>query len=148
MADLILNNANVITMDPALPRAKRVAIRDGKISAVAGNDKLKELRHKNTEVIDCKGKTVLPGFIDAHFHLHGFAESLVALNLEPRNKDDNSPSVKPTNSMYTYRLSSPKSGADFQPMVEPSSNFIGEASEVVSPRFGCSNGMKNSLAIN
>jgi len=85
MADLILNNANVITMDPALPRAKRVAIRDGKISAVAGNDKLKELRHKNTEVIDCKGKTVLPGFIDAHFHLHGFAESLVALNLEPRN---------------------------------------------------------------
>jgi predicted amidohydrolase YtcJ len=85
MADLILNNANVITMDPALPRAKRVAIRDGKISAVAGNDKLKGLRHKNTEVIDCKGETVLPGFIDAHFHLHGFAESLVTLNLEPRN---------------------------------------------------------------
>jgi len=85
MTDLILNNANVITMDPALPRAKRVAIRDGKIFAVARNDELKGLRHKNTKVIDCKGKTVLPGFIDAHFHLHGFAESLVTLNLEPRN---------------------------------------------------------------
>jgi len=85
MADLILNNANVITMDPALPRAKRVTIRDGKISAVGGSDEPKGLRHENREVIDCKGKTVLPGFIDAHFHLHGFAESLVTLNLEPRN---------------------------------------------------------------
>ena len=32
-------------------------------------------------VIDCKKRTVLPGFNDAHFHLHAFAESLVTLNL-------------------------------------------------------------------
>jgi predicted amidohydrolase YtcJ len=38
-----------------------------------------ELKKKNTKVIDCKGKTILPGFIDAHFHLFGFAESLVTL---------------------------------------------------------------------
>ena len=85
MADLILNNGNVITMDPAFPKAKWVAIRDGKILAVGGNDQLKEIRHKSTEIIDCKGKTVLPGFIDAHLHFHGFAESLVTLNLEHRN---------------------------------------------------------------
>jgi predicted amidohydrolase YtcJ len=86
MADLILNNANVITMDPAIPEAKGIAIREGKILAVGGKDQLKELRHKGTEIIDCKGKTVLPGFIDAHLHFHGFAESLVTLNLEHRNK--------------------------------------------------------------
>ena len=85
MEDLILNHANVITMDPNLPRANGIAIQEGKILAVGANDQFKELRHKNTQVIDCKGKTILPGFIDAHLHLHGFAESLVTLNLEPRN---------------------------------------------------------------
>jgi len=85
MTDLILNNANVITMDPAFPRAKWIAIQEGQILAVGGNDQLKEFRYKNTEMINCKGKTVLPGFIDAHLHFYGFAESLVTLNLEPRN---------------------------------------------------------------
>jgi hypothetical protein len=84
--ELILVNANVITMDPVLPKAQLVAIRDGKIVLVSGNPRLRELRKKETRVIDCKGKTVLPGFIDTHFHLHGFAESLITLNLEPRHK--------------------------------------------------------------
>jgi len=85
MVDVILYNTNAITMDPAFPKAKMIAIQEGEILAVGANDQLKELRHKNTEVINCKGKTVLPGFIDAHLHLHGFAENLVTLNLEPRN---------------------------------------------------------------
>ena len=38
-----------------------------------------------TTAIDCKGKTVLPGFIDAHCHLHALAESYVTLNLEPHH---------------------------------------------------------------
>ena len=85
MPDLILFNANVITMDPKLPRAELVVIQNGKIIDVSKNESLMELKKKNTKVIDCKGKTILPGFIDAHFHLFGFAESLVILNLEPGN---------------------------------------------------------------
>jgi predicted amidohydrolase YtcJ len=72
-------------MDPAFPYARLVAIEDGKIVAVSGNERLMELKKKNTKVVDCKGKTIVPGFIDAHFHLFGFAESLITLNLEPRN---------------------------------------------------------------
>jgi predicted amidohydrolase YtcJ len=85
MADLILNNANVITMDPAFPRAQLVAIENSKILYVGGNTRLNELKHKKTKVIDCNGKTVLPGFIDAHCHLGALAESFVTLNLDPRN---------------------------------------------------------------
>ena len=85
MSNLILHNANVITLDSTLPEAQRVAIQDGKIIAVSGNESLHELRQRNTTFIDCKGKTVLPGFIDTHFHLHGFAESLTTLNLSPRD---------------------------------------------------------------
>ena len=85
MTDLILVNANVITMNPALPKGQLVAIKNGKIQSVGRNDSLKDLRNSKTEVIDCHGKTVLPGFIDTHIHFHGFVESLVTLNLEPRN---------------------------------------------------------------
>ncbi len=65
--------------------AQLVAIKNGRILTVARDDKLKELRKKKTKVINCSGKTVLPGFIDAHLHFHGFAESLVTVNLAPRN---------------------------------------------------------------
>ncbi len=85
MSDLILFNGNVITMDPAFPMAQLVAIKNSKFLAVAKGDRLKELRQKKTKVINCNGKTVLPGFIDPHLHFHGFAESLVTLNLEPCN---------------------------------------------------------------
>jgi len=35
------------------------------------------------ELVDCEGRTILPGFIDAHCHLRAFAESLVTLDLRP-----------------------------------------------------------------
>ncbi len=85
-SDLILANANVITLDPFRPRAQFVAIHGNKIQSVEDGVDLKRVRYEKAEVIDCQGRTVLPGFIDTHFHLHGFAESLVILNLEPRNK--------------------------------------------------------------
>jgi predicted amidohydrolase YtcJ len=85
MTDLILFNGHVITMDPAFPIAQLVAIHNGKIEKVAGNDNLKDLRISKTKVIDCHGKTVLPGFIDAHIHFHGFSEGLMILDLSPRN---------------------------------------------------------------
>jgi predicted amidohydrolase YtcJ len=86
MTGLILFNANVITMNPVSPQAQLVAIRNGKIQSVARNDSLKDLRNSKTKVIDCRGKTVLPGFIDTHVHLHGFAERLITLNLNPHNQ--------------------------------------------------------------
>ena len=85
MADLVLFNANVMTMDSSCPTAQLIAIQDNRIIAVGGDDALREFQKRNTKTIDCKGKTVLPGFIDAHCHLHALAESYVTLNLEPHH---------------------------------------------------------------
>lgn len=85
MTDLILINANVITMDSAFPKGHLIVIKNGKIQYVGSNDRLKDLRDSKTNVIDCRNKTILPGFIDAHCHLLGFVESLLTLNLQPRN---------------------------------------------------------------
>jgi predicted amidohydrolase YtcJ len=83
MTDLILLNADVLTMDDNRPKAREVAIKDGLIEAVGEEDDLKGLVSPGTEVKDLGGKTILPGFIDAHLHLRALAESLVTLNIAP-----------------------------------------------------------------
>ncbi len=80
-ADLIIDNANVITMNPAQPKAELVAVRDNKIWLVGGSDKLGEVRGAKTRVIDCRGKTVVPGFNDAHCHIFSFIRKLGSIDL-------------------------------------------------------------------
>ncbi|HEX2965805.1 MAG TPA: amidohydrolase [Syntrophorhabdaceae bacterium] len=82
MMDLILHNANVITMDPALTRTDSVTVKNGRVLAVG--EKVKRRESGAGRVIDCKGKTVIPGFIDAHCHLTAYAEKLMSLDLSPQ----------------------------------------------------------------
>ncbi len=82
-ADLILKNANIITMDPDCPSAELVAIKGNKILAVAGNEALGEVRGEETRIIDCQGRTVVPGFNDAHCHIFSFIRKLRSLDLSP-----------------------------------------------------------------
>ncbi len=82
-ADLILYNANVVTLDSNYPEAQLVAIRDSKVLGVARNEALKEFRGSKTMVVDYQGRTVLPGFNDAHCHLVALAKSLVTPNFGP-----------------------------------------------------------------
>jgi predicted amidohydrolase YtcJ len=66
--ELILFNANIITVDERHPRAQAVAIADGRFLAVGTNDKVRALATRKTKKIDLERKTVVPGFIDAHTH--------------------------------------------------------------------------------
>jgi len=68
-ADTVLINADVITMNKQIPQAQAVAIHRGRIIKVASNEKIKPLIGSNTKIIDLNGKTVVPGFIDAHAHM-------------------------------------------------------------------------------
>jgi predicted amidohydrolase YtcJ len=82
-ADLILYNANVLTLVADSPKAELVAVQNGNIVMTSGNEAFNELRGTGTKAIDCHGKTVLPGFNDAHCHLVAFAESLLTPDLSP-----------------------------------------------------------------
>ncbi len=82
-ADLILHNANVLTLHPSHPKSQLVAISNGKVLSVSTDEALKKFRSARTQIIDCRGKTVLPGFNDAHCHLVAFAESLLTPDLSP-----------------------------------------------------------------
>ncbi|MFC1909155.1 amidohydrolase [Chloroflexota bacterium] len=81
VADIILFNANVLTLNSRCPWAELVAVQDGRILGVGGNEALGEFKGASTEAIDCRGRTVIPGFNDAHCHLAAYAESLLSANL-------------------------------------------------------------------
>jgi predicted amidohydrolase YtcJ len=67
IADLILLNGHVATLDPKHPEAKEVIIADGRI---AGVDSAAEFeRGPDTKVIDLKGRRVIPGLYDSHLHV-------------------------------------------------------------------------------
>jgi len=67
-ADLVVINANVITIDEGNPRAEALAIKNNKFIAVGATSHIQKLAGKDTAVINARGKTVTPGFIDAHLH--------------------------------------------------------------------------------
>jgi hypothetical protein len=68
MADLVLTNGRIITVDPSDSIAEAIAIKGDKIAAVGSNTTIRKLIGKDTRVIDLKGQTVTPGLIDAHCH--------------------------------------------------------------------------------
>lgn len=67
-ATFALVNGAVHTVDPRRPRAQAIAVAEGKIAAVGTDDEVREVITSGTEVLDLKGRTVLPGFQDAHVH--------------------------------------------------------------------------------
>jgi len=83
VADLILKNAKVITMNSGNPSAGLVAIRGDRIWLVADNSELDSVSGAKTRVIDCQGKAVVPGFNDAHCHLFSLVRKLLSLDLSP-----------------------------------------------------------------
>jgi hypothetical protein len=80
-ADMVLNNAVVYTVNKNQPDAEAVAVKDGKIIFTGTNADVKKYIGDKTEVIDCKGQFVMPGFIEGHGHIHGLGSSLINLNL-------------------------------------------------------------------
>jgi predicted amidohydrolase YtcJ len=64
----LLVNATVLTMDPTLPRAEALAVKNGHLVEVGGTDEILWLREDEYDVIDLEGRTVVPGFVDPHNH--------------------------------------------------------------------------------
>jgi predicted amidohydrolase YtcJ len=65
----IFYNATILTQNPAQPIAQAMAIRNGRIEAVGTNEAVLKQQTSDTKIIDAQGKTLLPGFNDAHIHI-------------------------------------------------------------------------------
>jgi predicted amidohydrolase YtcJ len=80
IADILFYNGQVITMDDNLGVCEAIAIKDSKIIAVGTNELIEQLKGEKTEVINLNGKTLMPGFIDAHAHLELYGTNALGVN--------------------------------------------------------------------
>ena len=80
-ADLVLLHGNIVTLDPARPKAEALAARGDTIVAVGTDEEIRKLAGPNTKVIDLEGKLAIPGFIEAHAHFLSLGQSKRILDL-------------------------------------------------------------------
>ncbi|MFC1951396.1 amidohydrolase [Chloroflexota bacterium] len=86
-ADLALIGGKIVTVDKDFSVKQAVAVKGDTIVAVRNNEHIRALIEKDTQVIDLKGKTVLPGIHDPHTHAAWFGGTLSdsILNLQHPN---------------------------------------------------------------
>jgi predicted amidohydrolase YtcJ len=68
-ADFLLFNAHIVTMDGTIPEVTALAVRGGRITALGNDRDIRGLAGPETELMDGRGRLVLPGFQDTHIHL-------------------------------------------------------------------------------
>ena len=77
-ADVILINGRFRTMAARQPVAEAVAVTGGRFSAIGSKTHVMTYRGPKTEIVDVKGATVLPGFVEPHMH---FIYEIVIANM-------------------------------------------------------------------
>lgn len=88
VADLIVTNAKVWTVDDAHPQAQAVAVLGDRIIAVGTSSEIDALRGPYTKIIDAGGKLLMPGFNDAHVHFVGASMDMESLHLKDASSVD------------------------------------------------------------
>lgn len=81
-ADLIIDNARVLTLDETQPRAEAIAIAGNRILAIGSSDDVLAHNGPETRMIDAQGGSVLPGFVESHIHIFSGGLQLESLSLE------------------------------------------------------------------
>jgi predicted amidohydrolase YtcJ len=83
-ADTVLYNGKVATADAQFSMAQAVAVRDGKVLKTGKDADILALAGPQTRKIDLEGKTLIPGIIDTHTHLHEYALDNYAMEMNPK----------------------------------------------------------------
>lgn len=81
IADAIYSGGDIITMNDSQPVAEAIAIKDGKILAVGNKADIEKYKGNSTRIVNLNGKTLLPGFLDAHGHVFNAGLQALAANL-------------------------------------------------------------------
>jgi predicted amidohydrolase YtcJ len=75
-ADLVLKNGKIVTLNPQAEIVEAVAVKDSSIVCTGSTNEIEAFVDNDSTVIDLKGKTVTPGFVESHCH-----PSMAGLNI-------------------------------------------------------------------
>ena len=82
MPATILYNGTIYTLDPSMPRAQALGIRDGRVVVVGSEGKVQAAMAGRAEPINLRGRAVIPALTDAHVHFIGYALTRRELRLD------------------------------------------------------------------
>ncbi len=80
-ADLVLLGGTVVTGDDSVPDGQALAARGGRVVAVGTDKEIRRYVGDATEVVELKGATAIPGFIEGHAHYSGVGQAKLQLDL-------------------------------------------------------------------
>ncbi|NBF10827.1 amidohydrolase [Pseudomonas sp. Fl4BN1] len=107
VADAIWFNGPIITIDERQPDAQAVAVKDGKILAVGDKQQVLKNQGPATRMLDLKGSTLLPGFIDPHGHVSMVGFQAASANLLPPPDGANNSIPKLQETLRNFEQQSP-----------------------------------------
>lgn len=84
IADLLITNAKIYTVNSQFEIANAIAISNGKIIGIGSSKKINNL-FQSHKTINARGKIIYPGFYDAHAHLYGLGMHMQKVNLKETN---------------------------------------------------------------
>ncbi len=103
-ADLILRNGKIATVDRASSMVQAIAIRGDRIVATGSDAAMTALAGPSTQVLDLKGRTVIPGLHDSHLHTMNGGQNELAVSLA------NARSIKDVQAAFAARAAETKKG--------------------------------------
>src|SRR6185437_6239746 len=80
-ADLVLMHGNLVTLEAKQPKAEALAVSGGRIVAIGSDASIQPYIGKQTQILDLKGMTAVPGFIEGHGHFLELGDSLMQLDI-------------------------------------------------------------------
>ncbi len=80
MLDILFVNGKIYTMKSEGDFVEALGVKDGLIQFVGTREEAKEIESK--ERFDLKGKTMLPGMVDAHMHLYAYCQNQTFVDLQ------------------------------------------------------------------
>jgi predicted amidohydrolase YtcJ len=77
--DTLFANGNILTMDETMPIASAILVRNGRVVRTGGSEALRSDIPAGTEIVDLAGRTMVPGFSDAHAHIWKIGHLLTSM---------------------------------------------------------------------
>ena len=83
VATTVYINGQIISVNDNIGTVEAIAVKDGYIVGLGSNSDIQRYQGETTRLINLQGKTMLPGFVDAHSHLSAVAIQAISANLLP-----------------------------------------------------------------
>ncbi|SIS08579.1 amidohydrolase [Natronorubrum thiooxidans] len=155
-ADRLLVNAEIHSLSDPDTVFEAAAIRDGELVRLGDSYELEFLAGVETDVIDCDGRVVLPGFIDAHTHMEQLGQHLVHADLSAADSADDCLALLSTQAEadpdrkwvlgFGYDDSA-WDGTDGEPLTRADLDAVSEERPVVAMRVDLHTASLNSVAL-